>query len=108
MLEFDVANSFHLHGNMFEYYPSGTAMNPAYKTDIVTLGQGDRGIMEFTYDKPGMYMFHAHINRFTNLGWMGMFNVHDKSAATTNMASSMPSMQHIKTEQTGPPFPFIP
>ena len=108
MLEFDVANSFHLHGNMFEYYPSGTAMNPAYKTDIVTLGQGDRGIMEFTYDKPGMYMFHAHINRFTNLGWMGMFNVQDKSAATTNMASSMPSIQHIKTEQTGPPFPFIP
>jgi manganese oxidase len=108
MLEFDVANSFHIHGNMFEYYPSGTAMNPAYKTDILTLGQGDRGIMEFTYDKPGMYMFHAHINRFTNLGWMGMFNVQDKSAATTNMASSMPSIQHIKTEQTGPPFPFIP
>jgi FtsP/CotA-like multicopper oxidase with cupredoxin domain len=108
MLEFDLANSFHLHGNMFEWYPAGTAMNPAYKTDIVTLGQGDRGMMEFTYDKPGMYMFHAHINRFTNLGWMGMFNVQDKSAATTNMASSMPSMQHIKTEQTGPPFPFIP
>src|SRR5919199_1037047 len=38
MLEFDLANSFHLHGNMFEYYPAGTAMNPAYKTDIVTLG----------------------------------------------------------------------
>jgi FtsP/CotA-like multicopper oxidase with cupredoxin domain len=119
MLEFDLANSFHLHGNMFEYYPSGTAMNPAYKTDIVTLGQGDRGIMEFTYDQPGMYMFHAHVTRFTNLGWMGMFNVQDKSsAATTNMASSMPSMQQIKTEETGPnvsdsaksspPFPFIP
>jgi hypothetical protein len=109
MLEFDPVNSFHLHGNMFEYYPAGTAMNPAYKTDILTLGQGDRGIMEFTYDKPGMYMFHAHKNEFTNLGWFGMFNVQDKSAAaTTNMASSMPSMQHIKTEQTGPPFPFIP
>ncbi len=113
MLEFDVANSFHLHGNMFEYYPSGTAMNPAYKTDILTLGQGDRGIMELTYDKPGMYMFHAHINRFTNLGWMGMFNVQDKSSAATNMASSMPSMQQIKTEQTGPatstpPLPFVP
>src|SRR5919199_4662405 len=108
MLEFDLANSFHLHGNMFEYYPAGTAMNPAYKTDIVTLGQGDRGIMEFTYDQPGMYMFHAHVTRFTNLGWMGMFNVQDKSSAATNMASSMPSIQHIKTEQTGPPFPFIP
>ncbi len=113
MLEFDVANSFHLHGNMFEYYPSGTATNPAYKTDILTLGQGDRGIIEFTYDKPGMYMFHAHINRFTNLGWMGMFNVQDRSsAAITNMASSMPSMhsmgQHVNdnTASTSP-LPFI-
>jgi hypothetical protein len=52
-------------------------------------------------------MFHAHITEFTNLGWMGMFNVQDKSSATatstTNIASSMPSMhsigQQIKTEQ---------
>ena len=123
MLEFDLANSFHLHGGMFEYYPSGTGTNPAYKTDIVTLGQGDRGIMEFTYDHPGMYMFHAHVTEFTNLGWMGMFDVQDKSSATTatNMVSSTPSMpsmgQQIKTEQPSPhvsdntisslPFPFI-
>ena len=81
MLEFDTMNSFHLHGNMFEYYPAGTGMNPSYRTDIVELGQGDRGIMEFNYTKPGMYMFHAHINRFTDLGWMGMFNVQDKSCS---------------------------
>ena len=58
-------------------------MNPSYRTDIVELGQGDRGIMEFTYTKPGMYMFHVHINRFTDLGWMGMFNV-DKHPTTLN------------------------
>ena len=69
MLEFDTMNSFHLHGNMFEYYPAGTGMNPSYTTDIVELGQGDRGIMEFTYTKPGMYMFHAHINKFAG-SWM--------------------------------------
>ena len=45
------------------------------KTDVVELGQGDRGIIEFTYDKPDMFMFHAHVNEFTDLGWMGMFNV---------------------------------
>ena len=75
MLEFDPVNSFHLHGNMFDYYPAGTGLNPSYKTDIVELGQGNRGIVEFTYDKPGMFMFHAHINGFTDLGWMGMFEV---------------------------------
>jgi len=75
MLEFDPINSFHLHGNMFDYYPAGTGLNPSYKTDIVELGQGNRGIVEFTYNKPGMFMFHAHINGFTDLGWMGMFDV---------------------------------
>ena len=75
MLEFDPINSFHLHGNMFDYYPAGTGLKPSYKTDIVELGQGNRGIVEFTYNKPGMFMFHAHINGFTDLGWMGMFNV---------------------------------
>jgi hypothetical protein len=75
MLEFEPINSFHLHGNMFDYYPAGTGLIPSYKTDIVELGQGNRGIVEFIYDKPGMFMFHAHINGFTDLGWMGMFDV---------------------------------
>jgi FtsP/CotA-like multicopper oxidase with cupredoxin domain len=75
MLEFDTINSFHLHGNMYYYYPSGTSLKPAMYNDVVELGQGDRGIMEFTYHIPGQYMFHAHINRFTDLGWMGMFDI---------------------------------
>ena len=78
MVEFDPMNSFHLHGNMFGYIPSGTAMQPKFINDIVTLGQGDRGIIQFTYPLAGQYMFHAHINRFTNLGWQGVFNVAPK------------------------------
>jgi len=31
--------------------------------------------MEFTYDYPGTYMFHAHQTLFTDLGWMGLFDV---------------------------------
>jgi hypothetical protein len=41
MLEFDLINSFHLHGGMFEYYPAGTGTNPVFKTDVVGL---DRAI----------------------------------------------------------------
>jgi FtsP/CotA-like multicopper oxidase with cupredoxin domain len=114
MLDLDPVNSFHLHGDMFEYYPSGTGTNPSFLTDIVTLGQGDRGIMEFNYNKPGMFMFHAHINKFTNLGWMGMFNVQDKAALKTTTTSML---QHATTEHTtkgndntfspSSPFPFL-
>ena len=30
MLEFDPVNNFHLHGNVFKYYPSGTSKTPAF------------------------------------------------------------------------------
>ena len=37
--------------------------------------QGDRGIIEFTYKYPGMYMFHSHKNEFSMKGWLGFFDV---------------------------------
>lgn len=81
MLEFDPLNNFHMHGNLFNYYPSGTSLEPEYKNDIVDMMQGDRGILEFTYKFPGTFMFHAHKTEFTMKGWMGMFNVTDTGSA---------------------------
>lgn len=75
MLEFDPINNFHLHANMFNYYPSGTRLQPDELTDIVTTNQGERGILEFTYKYPGKYMFHAHKTEFAEKGWMGTFLV---------------------------------
>ena len=37
--------------------------------------QAQRGILEFSYKYPGMYMFHAHVTEFAELGWNGMFEV---------------------------------
>ena len=75
MTEFDLVNNFHLHANMFEYYPNGTSLQPAELTDTINLCQGQRGILEFNYKYPGMYMFHAHTSEFAELGWMGFFDV---------------------------------
>ncbi len=75
ILEFDSVNSAHVHGAMFDWYSAGTDETADYLTDIVTLAKGDRGIMEFTYAYPGTYMFHAHQTLFTDLGWMGLFDV---------------------------------
>ena len=75
MLEFDPLNNFHLHGNLFDYYPSGTSLKPEYKNDILALMQGDRGIVELKYPYPGMYMFHSHKNEFSMKGWLGFFDV---------------------------------
>jgi FtsP/CotA-like multicopper oxidase with cupredoxin domain len=75
ILEYDLLNSFHLHANFFQYYPTGTSLTPAEFTDTIIQGQAQRGILEFSYKYPGMYMFHAHITEFAELGWNGMFEV---------------------------------
>jgi FtsP/CotA-like multicopper oxidase with cupredoxin domain len=75
ILEFDLLNSFHLHANFFQYYPTGTSLQAAEFTDTIIQGQAQRGILEFKYEYPGMYMFHAHVTEFAELGWTGMFEV---------------------------------
>lgn len=75
MLEFDLVNSFHLHANFFHYYPTGTSLTPVQLTDTIIQGQAERGILEFTYANPGIYMFHAHVTEFAELGWSGHFEV---------------------------------
>jgi FtsP/CotA-like multicopper oxidase with cupredoxin domain len=73
--EYDPINSFHLHGNLFNYIPSGTSTEPAEYTDTVMLCQGQRGIAEWRFPYAGRYMFHAHQSEFTELGWQGFFEV---------------------------------
>ena len=87
MVEFDLINSFHLHGDMISYIPSGTQYGSAQVNDVIELGQANRGIIEFDYDIPGKYMFHAHVQEFTDLGWMGMFDVRQEDIKTGNTKS---------------------
>ncbi len=79
MVEFDPINNFHLHGNLFKYYPTGTDLVPSFFTDMVTFSQTERGIMEFEYDFPGKYLFHAHKVEFSEKGWVGVFLVNENS-----------------------------
>ena len=82
MLEFDPINNFHLHANLYQLYRSGTSLVPHEYTDMVTMSQGERGILEFKYKFPGQYMFHAHKTEFAEKGWMGLFLVKDMTSTT--------------------------
>jgi FtsP/CotA-like multicopper oxidase with cupredoxin domain len=75
--EFDLLNSFHLHGNFFRYYPTGSRPEHYEWTDTVMQCQGQRGILEFTFEHTGPFMFHAHQSEFAELGWMGVFDVQE-------------------------------
>jgi len=75
MTEIDLVNSMHTHAAFFHVYPTGTSREPTLYTDTITLGQGERAILEFRYDTPGRFLFHAHQNEFAELGWLGQFDV---------------------------------
>jgi|CeladaMinimDraft_18_1061708.scaffolds.fasta_scaffold00008_119 FtsP/CotA-like multicopper oxidase with cupredoxin domain len=75
--EFDLINSFHLHGNFFRLYRTGTDLERYEWTDTVMLCQGERAVLEFTYRHPGPFMFHAHQSEFAESGWMGIFDVRE-------------------------------
>ena len=77
LLEYDPINSFHLHGNFFDYYPTGTRLEPSEFTDTISQVQGQRGILEMRFPHTGKYMFHAHKTEFAELGWMGFFEVEE-------------------------------
>jgi manganese oxidase len=76
LTEFDLINSFHLHGEFFRYYRTGSTDQFEY-TDTVMQCQGERGIIEIDWHNAGRFMFHAHQSEFTDLGWMGFFDVSD-------------------------------
>ena len=75
MTEFDPINSFHLHANVFAQVPSVRATQPLLWDDTVMLCQGQRAILEFSYDTPGTYLFHAHQSDIAEKGWSGLFAV---------------------------------
>ena len=76
LTEFDPINSFHLHADFFHYQPTGTGEHWEY-TDTVMQCQGQRGVIEIEFANRGLFMFHAHQSEFTELGWMGFFDVTD-------------------------------
>jgi FtsP/CotA-like multicopper oxidase with cupredoxin domain len=77
IVELDPINSFHVHGNFFHRFPTGTTLEPAEYTDTVVQAQGQRDVLELRFPYTGRYMFHAHKTEFASLGWMGLFDVVD-------------------------------
>ncbi len=73
--EFDPLNSIHIHANFFHLYRTGTSVIPDEFTDTISMGQAERHMIEFTYDEPGHFMFHAHQTEFVELGWLSAFEV---------------------------------
>ncbi len=88
VLEYDPINSFHVHANFFQLYPTGTSLQPSEYTDTVIQGQGQRAILEMKFPFDGDYMFHAHVSEFAELGWSGFFRVGDPARLAAAAAAA--------------------
>jgi FtsP/CotA-like multicopper oxidase with cupredoxin domain len=75
LTEFDPINSIHIHGNFFNVFRTGTRLESSEFTDTIMLCQAERAILEMRFPYEGRFMFHAHQTEFTELGWMGLFEV---------------------------------
>jgi FtsP/CotA-like multicopper oxidase with cupredoxin domain len=101
MLEFDLINNFHLHGNLYQLYRTGTSIAPDEYTDMVTMSQGERAILEFSYKYPGQYMFHAHKTEFAEKGWVGLFLVKDPDETRSDGSSSNNNNNNSNSSSSG-------
>ena len=101
MLEFDPINNFHLHGNLYQLYRSGTSLTPNEYTDMVTMSQGERGILEFSYKYSGLYMFHAHKTEFAEKGWVGSFLVKDQNISNNYSDNSGENITNAQPTERG-------
>ena len=70
---------------MIAYIPGRTQYESTQVNDVIELGQANRGIVEFDYSNPGKYMFHAHVQEFIDLGWMGLFDVKQEKCSEVNL-----------------------
>lgn len=73
MLEYEPIGSFHLHAETFDVYPAGMGERPVFRDDTITLGQGQRAMIEMTLPEYGRYMFHPHQHWLADRGSMGWF-----------------------------------
>jgi FtsP/CotA-like multicopper oxidase with cupredoxin domain len=73
MVADDPIASFHLHAETFDVYRSGTRLVADERTDVVSLAQTERAIVEFTLPSRGRYMFHPHQRQMAERGAMGWF-----------------------------------
>lgn len=71
MVELDPPLTFHIHGNEFAVVGRG---EPEI-TDVITLGIGERQILEFRYPFAGRFMVHPHQDGVAERGCMGLFEV---------------------------------
>ena len=57
---------------------------------MLTMSPGDRQMLEFEYEYPGLYMFHAHVTEFSEKGWVSSFLVKEQNEVKSDLIGNEP------------------
>jgi len=68
---------FHIHGNFFHYYPTGTITASPLSTPTPSPGPGARGIIELRFPLSGPVPLPRPQDRVRRVGWLGLFEVEE-------------------------------
>ncbi|HSA98931.1 MAG TPA: cupredoxin domain-containing protein, partial [Candidatus Nitrosotenuis sp.] len=77
------AFGFHIHGTIFDAFPSGVLENEPVKAQTWEVSPGNAAIFEARWTEPGRYLFHLH-GIPEERGTMAYFNVTDAPSSAVD------------------------
>jgi len=71
----DVYHSFHAHN--VKHISLGTLQGDQWAGNVLPLVPGQADTLDFTFTKPGLWLFHCHVVSHADAGMIGLFNIED-------------------------------
>jgi len=74
----DVYHSFHAHN--VDHISLGTLRGGTWAANVLPLMPGQADTLQFTFTKPGPWLFHCHVVSHADAGMIGLFNIEEAQA----------------------------
>ena len=71
----DLYHSFHAHN--VKHISIGTLQGDQWAGNVLPLVPGQADTLDFTFTKPGLWLFHCHVVAHADAGMIGLFNLED-------------------------------
>jgi FtsP/CotA-like multicopper oxidase with cupredoxin domain len=69
----DLIHSFHAHN--VDHISLGTLRGETWAGNLLPMVPGQADTLQFTFTKPGPWLFHCHVVAHADAGMIGIFNI---------------------------------
>lgn len=77
----DVIHSFHAHN--VDHISLGTLRGETWAGNLLPMVPGQADTLQFTFTKPGPWLFHCHVVAHADAGMIGIFNITEDTGSPT-------------------------